>query len=189
MILFLLIGCTSVSPTEELSIPDEWVSQDQSGWVESQGILFLEGTPFSGWKYAIEEQNDTLYLGGFVDGLAEWRHVSKYPDGQLSEIRHFKNGRQEGLGQEWYENGQKAFEANFIQDHYEGSVRTWYENGQPHEQFQYQNGKEEGRQQRWDGKGNVLANYEVREGRKYGFSGTKHCTSPWAVDSLDMGGL
>ncbi len=182
----LLAGCFQESQSTTISIPEVWVSYNDSGWVTSQGILFLEGTPFSGWQYETGIREDTLFAGGFVEGLRQGRHIRKYADGQLMEIRHFRDGRQEGIGQQWHPNGQLAFEANFVQDHYEGQVRSWYENGQAHEQFQYRNGKEEGRQRRWDEQGNVLANYEVRQGRKYGLSGTKHCASPWEVDTLGL---
>lgn len=182
----LIIGCVSELPETSLSIPAEWVSRRDSGWVVSQGILFLNGSPYTGWQYETDAKGDTLFLGGFLEGWRQGRHVSKYASGQLSEVRHFVDGRQEGMGQQWHPNGQIVFEANFVEDHYEGQVRTWYENGQPHEQFHYQSGKEEGRQQRWDEQGNVLANYEVRNGRKYGLSGKKNCASPWDVDSLDL---
>lgn len=189
LVTVLCFGCTEVSPGPGLpSVPEIWAEQQDTGWIESQGILFLNGTPFSGWKYAIGQANDTLFLGGFVNGFAEGKHLSKYENGQWSEVRHYRKGRQEGTVKRWYENGQIAFEASLLQDHYEGQVRTWYENGNPHEQFQYSNGRENGRQQRWDEQRNVLANYEVRNGRKYGLSGTKNCVSSMVVDSAGMDG-
>lgn len=183
----LIWGCFSDTDSfTDLSVPEKWVSQYDSGWVESQGILFLDGTPYSGWQFATEETGDTIYLGGYVDGLKQGPHIVKYPEGNLLETRRFINGRQEGVGRRWYVNGLLAFEADYSLDHYEGLVQSWYENGQQHERFHYQNGRENGRQQRWDDQGNVLANYQVRNGRKYGLSGTKHCVSPWELDSLHI---
>ena len=155
-----------------------------SGWVESQGILFLDGTPYSGWQFATEETGDTIYLGGYVEGLKPGIYKLKYPGGTLIELRRFIDGRQNGPGRQCYVNGRLAFEADYSQDHYEGLDQSWYEKGQQHERFHYQNGREDGRQQRWNEQGNVIANYEARNGRKYGLSGTKHCVSSWELDSL-----
>lgn len=181
LLLFACAGETSLPPVD---VPNVWVSQDHPAWVESQGILFLEGTPFSGWQYLVDPQGDTLFIGGFVEGRREGRHESRYPDGQLQELRYFTSGRQDGMVKKWHRNGRKSFEARLVQDQYEGTVRSWFANGQPYEEFNYQDGKEEGRQKRWDEAGKVLANYEVRRGRKYGLSGTKNCSSPW--DSLGV---
>lgn len=185
LISMLLNGCISDSH-KEIPIPEKWVNLYDTGWVESQGILFLNGTPFSGWKFATGEIGDTIYLGGYIEGLKEGVHQSKYPAGEVYEERQFIAGRQTGRGRQWHANGRLAFEAEYQQDQYEGLVQSWYENGEQHERFHYQYGREEGLQQRWDEQGNVLANYEVRNGRKYGLSGTKHCASPWEVDSLDL---
>lgn len=186
-LLWLFTGCRGTDPVPEVLIPDVQVSQDAPGWVESQGILFLEGSPFSGWQFRIDERGDTLVMGGYVEGLKHGRHMIAYANGHLQEVRHFREGRQEGRVQQWHPNGQRSFEAYIIQDHYEGTVRSWYPNGEPYEQFHYQDGREEGRQQRWDEQGKVLANYEVRNGRRYGLSGTKNCSSPWEKDPLDLG--
>ncbi len=185
LISMLISGCFSKSDLQKASpIPEKWASPSDSGWVESQGILFLNGTPYSGWQLELNQAGDTLFQGGFVEGHRQGLHKTINPEGQLLEIRRFIDGRQDGLGQRWFDNGTRAFEANYSQDHYEGLVQSWFENGQQHERFHYENGKEEGRQQRWDEQGNVLANYEVRNGRKYGLSGTKNCVSPSSADSL-----
>lgn len=186
-LLLFVLGCAGENAMPETVIPDVWVSQANPGWVESQGILFLDGSPFSGWLCRIDEQGDTLFLGGYVEGLKHGRHLTAYANGQLQDVRHYRAGRQEGRVQRWHSNGQKSFEAYLVQDHYEGTVRSWYPNGQPYEEFNYQDGKEEGRQKRWDEQGKVLANYDVRNGRRYGLSGTKNCSSPWETDPLDLG--
>lgn len=186
-LFFLVFGCSQEEHLTESPIPDVLVSVQTEDWVESQGILFLEGSPFSGWQFSLNEQGDTLFLGGYVEGRKHGKHVSAYPDGQLQDVRHYREGRQEGVVQQWHPNGQRSFEAYIVQDHYEGTVRSWYPNGERYEQFHYQDGREEGRQQRWDETGKVLANYEVRNGRRYGLSGTKNCSSPWESDPLDLG--
>lgn len=180
----LFLACSPPVTVPE-PVPDIRVRRDSGQWVESAGILFLDGSPFSGWCWDRGEAGDTLFLGAYREGRAEGPHHWWYPGGGLKESRDFRDGRQNGEVRRWYPDQSPEYAATCVDDHFEGLVRSWHENGQIHEQFHYRNGQEDGLQQRWDEHGKILANYVVRQGRRYGLSGRKDCIS--AADKLGPG--
>ena len=82
--------------------------------VERQGITYKVNstTPFTGssveyhWNGQLEEIRN--YKDGKIHGLVKWFRVN----GQLQERRNHKNGEQEGLNEWFYENGQLKGKGN-----------------------------------------------------------------------------
>ena len=52
----------------------------------------------------------------------------------------YKDGKEDGLVQEWYENGQKSFEETYKDGELNGLVISWYKNGNKKEEKTYNNG-------------------------------------------------
>ena len=157
--------------------PAVFVSADQPGWKQQGGQLWLNKVLFSGWQYQLQAQGDTAFAGAFVNGKAEGIHRHWYANGQLKEIRQFRQGWQEGEQRGWHESGKLAFVYRFKSDVYEGRRQEWYPDGHPARDGYYRAGQEDGAQQMWFPDGSLKANYVTRQGRNYGFTGVKNCVS------------
>ena len=104
------------------------------------------------WK---PSKNDQLrYEWKYKDGKrADGVSKGWFPNGQIKNIRTFKDGEEDGLWTEWYENGYKEKEGTFkdssgnpIPD---GVWTYWYENGQKEKEIGYKDGKENGKWTYW----------------------------------------
>jgi uncharacterized protein len=75
-------------------------------------------------KYTIIKQNDELL--SVKDG--EYTSYSELNQ-QLLAQGHYKNGKKDGLWQNWYTNGKRASVISYKEDLYDGAITTWNENG------------------------------------------------------------
>ena len=100
----------------------------------------------------------------------------KNQDGQKRQLRflfQYRDGKINGLHEEWYENGKLNFRANFKDGKENGLLESWYENGQIYRLEHYKDGRYHGLHQRWyandsgqNGKLVYQANYDY--GKKDG---------------------
>ncbi|GAB3687654.1 hypothetical protein GCM10027592_01490 [Spirosoma flavus] len=184
-VFLLLLLCQCRQQTDERSaIPSVFANANQTGWQRSEGRLFLNDRPFSGWQYALSDEGDTTFVGAFIEGKAEGQHRSWYVGRKLKEVRQYKNGWQEGARTGWFQSGKPAFVYHFRNDVYEGNRKEWLANGRLIFDGNYSQGQEEGRQQQWFADGSLKMNYVVRNGRTYGFTGVKDCVNVW--DSITV---
>ena len=113
------------------------------------------------WKDVIEPDNGGASFKDEGEGLRyEWYYkdgkqdgVSKgwFPNGQIKNIRTFKDGDLNGLYTIWYENGngQKRYEGTFKDGKEDGLYTNWYDNGQKKREATYKDGKENGKWIYW----------------------------------------
>jgi antitoxin component YwqK of YwqJK toxin-antitoxin module len=80
----------------------------------------------------LQENGDLFYQGKPFTGIA----YDVYSEGQLKVEVEIKDGKPDGLGQEWYDNGQLHLEINFK----DGLVQEWDENGQLLREETYKDG-------------------------------------------------
>ena len=74
--------------------------------------------------------------GKRVDGESKgW-----YPNGQLNQVRNWKDGRVDGKYTEWFEDGQKMVEGTFKDGKQHGLIIQWYDNGKKQSETNYING-------------------------------------------------
>ena len=64
--------------------------------------------------------SDTPYTGKAFD---------LHPNGELSSVYTYKNGKQDGLLVGWHENGQKMGKANYKDGELDGLMVEWHETG------------------------------------------------------------
>jgi len=88
------------------------------------------GIPFTGIGYSVYENGKlsgevNLKDGKFDGLLEEW-----YENGQLKREIKYKEGKNDGLRKEWYENGQLDRIIKYKEGKKVGIYRGWYENGQ-----------------------------------------------------------
>jgi antitoxin component YwqK of YwqJK toxin-antitoxin module len=69
---------------------------------------------------------------------------SIYDNGQIKDLRHFKDGKYDGLATHWYQHGQKESEANYKDGTKDGPSTYWYVNGQKAAVGNFKDGKRNG---------------------------------------------
>lgn len=175
IILFMVVLSSCVHQYPMPVIPPVYVAVSNKGFALQQGILYLNGQPFSGHQYALRSIGDTAMVVPFYKGREYGMARQWYENGQLKEVRFFVNGQKTGEHTGWWQNGQLQFVYHFSNDMFEGMVKEWYANGRLFRQMHYAAGTENGLQQIWQPDGKLFANYEARDGRNYGLTGTMHC--------------
>ncbi|WP_460951475.1 toxin-antitoxin system YwqK family antitoxin [Spirosoma daeguense] len=181
----LLILCQCRQKTAESPIiPSIFSNSNLTGWQRSEGRLWLNNKPFSGWQYSLSTSGDTTFMGAYFDGKAEGQHRSWYENRKQKEVRQYKNGWQEGEQRGWFESGKPAFVYHFQNDMYQGNRKEWLANSRLIYDGNYREGQEEGAQRQWFADGSLKMNYVVRNGRTYGFTGVKNCVNVW--DSITV---
>ena len=96
--------------------------------------------------------SDTPYTGKAFD---------LHPNGELSSVYTYKNGKQDGLLVGWHTNGQKEVEGNFKDGIPDGLSVGWHENGQKVYEGNYKDGKlVEGSAKYWNSKGEPVDSEE-----------------------------
>ena len=98
--------------------------------------------------------SDTPYTGKAFD---------LHPNGELSSVYTYKNGKQHGLLVGWHTNGQKQVEGNFKEGKADGLMVGWHENGKKHVEGNFKDG-ELISEKYWNSKGEPVATAE--ESRK-----------------------
>ena len=126
------------------------------------GVLSLDGTPFTGQLVAYHENGSLSHQAEYSQGRKQGVETKWYADGQLKEEREYQNGIKFGTHKGWWENGLIKFTYEFNESGlYEGSRCEWYVSGQLFREFNYVNGEEVGSQKLWTKTGKIKGNYEV----------------------------
>ncbi|MFY0625773.1 MAG: hypothetical protein JXR07_05745 [Reichenbachiella sp.] len=168
VVALFLLSCDLLGPDKSTT-----VAFDSTGLELNNGVLYLNGTKFTGKVYSNSNiRKETNYEKGRKNGLDKrW-----FPDGSLASERYYSNGLKTGLHRSWWENNKLKFEYHFNdQGQYHGSITEWYQNGQLAKQFHYINGQEDGPQKLFNPDGKIKANYEVVDGERFGLIGLKKC--------------
>jgi len=78
------------------------------------------------WKNKSYKRDDGQIIRYRADGVSKgW-----YSNGQLKQIKTWKDGKPDGLVTTWYENGEKEDEGTYKNSILTGLYTTWYRNGQ-----------------------------------------------------------
>ncbi|MEJ7609887.1 MAG: hypothetical protein WKF88_01770 [Ferruginibacter sp.] len=144
---------------------------------------------------ALHIQNGTLYYG---NQLFSGNTLEKYSTGVVRSNASFKNGREHGITETFYENGEKEtvrfytagekdsihqgrwpggqrkFEYHFKKGNYDGPFTEWYGNGQMNQQIIYVNGKELSGKG-WRENGKPYMNFSWKGNRRYGLVNPNMC--------------
>jgi len=92
------------------------------------------------------------YKNGKLNGLFEEYNIN----GQLTERCNFKNGVQDGLFESWYDDGILEARCNYKNDLYNGLYEEWYESGQLMIKCNLRNGQKHGLCEEWYENGKLL---------------------------------
>ena len=158
-------------------VPRKYYPVRDQAFSKVQDTLFYKGLRFSGYVFAINENQDTSIVMGFLNGLQEGTTRKWYPNKKLLEERFYIQGGKEGTHRGWWENGRPKFTYHFVNDEFEGPLTEWFSNGKLYRQFHYKNGHECGSEKMWWDNGTIRANYVIINGEKFGLFGQKLCTN------------
>jgi len=100
------------------------------------------------------------YRNGKLNGLFEEYNIN----GQLIERNNFKNGVQDGLSETWYDDGILQTRGNYKNDLYNGLYEEWYENGQLMIKCNLRNGQKHGLCEEWWNNGKLYKKYMYTNG-------------------------
>jgi antitoxin component YwqK of YwqJK toxin-antitoxin module len=138
--------------------------------------VFLNGEKYNGFLYQLSPNgNDTIAMEGYVNGLLSGGLKKWFPNKQIMEERHYRQGKKNGKQIAYWPNGNMRFEFVAKDDAYEGELREWSVNGHLFHLANFVNGQEEGTQKMWYDNGKIRANYVIISGKRYGLLGTKNC--------------
>ena len=140
-----------------------------------QDTLYLGNNKFSGFQYSLNQNQDTIFIKPFLNGLEEGVTKKWFDNKQLAEERLYIKGKKEGIHKGWWENGNKKFEFAVSNNEYTNDFKEWLSNGLLIKHFHYKNGQENGSQKLFYENGKVKANYVILNGKRYGLLGTKNC--------------
>ena len=181
--LILLLACSCkqnklkvIDTPETFSIPNIFISQNDSNLSLTHDTVFLKGNTFSGFVYQFyPNKKDTFSIQGYSNGILNGISKKYYIGTQLMEYRVYLHGAKNGKQISYWENGKKRFEFIAKNDAYEGELKEWSEGGDLFHLAHFKNGQEEGVQKLWYDNGKIKANYVIRNGKRYGLLGTKNC--------------
>ena len=91
--------------------------------------------------------------------------VKKRPNGQKRLEVTWKDGKQHGLGTEWYENGQKSEEVTLKDGKPYGPYTRWYKDGQKSMEGTYKDFKKDGLWNRWYENGQKISEITYKDGK------------------------
>jgi antitoxin component YwqK of YwqJK toxin-antitoxin module len=155
--------------------PSPQVEEDRLDTRRSDGLVILEGEPFTGVAVHRDEADHVTvrlgYRGGRKHGLAQRWHAN----GALSFEATYQDGRRDGSASTWWPDGTLRSEASYRDGVPHGVQREWYRSGALFKEVRLNRGREEGLQRAWRENGKLFANYEARDGRVYGLKRVNLC--------------
>ena len=163
------------STTSNIVVPEIFTNATDKGFTFHADTLYLGKNNYSGHVYMLNDTQDTVFTGGYYNGIEEGLHKKWYTKNQIKEIRLYHLGKKVGKHIGYWENGNAKFEFYFLNGEHQGIAKEWYNNGKPYRIFHYEKGYEEGSQKMWWENGIIRANYVVKNGRRYGLIGLKLC--------------
>lgn len=163
------------SISSKILVPEVYTNATHKGLAFHADTLYLGNKNYSGYVYMLNNTQDTIFTGGYYNGIEQGLHKKWYTKNQIKEIRLYHLGKKVGKHIGYWENGNAKFEFYFLNGEHQGIAKEWYNNGKPYRIFHYEKGYEEGSQKMWWENGIIRANYVVKNGRRYGLIGLKLC--------------
>ncbi|WP_394971358.1 toxin-antitoxin system YwqK family antitoxin [uncultured Croceitalea sp.] len=140
------------------------------------GVLHYQGKPFNGTLFAKHDFDTYKMKIAYKDGRKDGLEQQWYLNGEIAQFRTYHKGVKVGNHLGWWPNGTPKFAYTFNDEGaYHGKREEWYKNGQLVLSFNYVDGKEQGRQRMWNDTGKIKANYDVVGNERFGLIGLKKC--------------
>ena len=142
------------------------------------GIFMNAQKPFTGIVFSLfPNSNDTAQISCFKNGRENGLWQQFYPNEKKKQQRYFSDGIKVKTDSAWWENSQLQLVCEFENGEYEGELKEWNAQGILTRGMHYKNGYEEGSQKQFYDNGKVRSNYVMRNGKRIGLLGTKNCVN------------
>jgi len=172
LLIIVLFYTCNTTPSHKI-----FADRDTLLLVKKKGLYLYNDIPFSGTIFRLDNNQDTLAIENYREGLSHGVFMRFYPNNVIFEKRGYNYGKKEGIHLGYWENGSLAFEYNLKNDVYHGTLKEWTKSGQIIKFLNYLNGQESGHQQLWYNNGEIRSNYIIKNNRRYGLLGTKNCVN------------
>ncbi|NND93369.1 MAG: hypothetical protein HKN45_00775 [Flavobacteriales bacterium] len=129
------------------------------------GILNLNGTPYTGEAYFIKRDGKPMVMRSYVKGVKQGLWRTWHTNGELYKEGHVKADKEHGEYREYYENGILRYHYHYDMGKKTGKWLGWYEDGTIYTERNFKDDKLNGRLVHYDEKGNARMSEEYREGR------------------------
>ena len=103
-----------------------------------------DSTLITGEVNSFHENGQVKQLKTFKEGILDGARKVWYEDGELMQEGNYIKGEVVGIRKAWYKNGQLKAEGNYKNGVLEGPKKGWYENGQLKSEVNYKHGKVDG---------------------------------------------
>ncbi len=122
------------------------------------GKFYNDGQLYSGSFSEYDQHGNVLVTHEKITNGLEDGAVTYYRnDGNVKEIRSYKDGLKDGTWITWFENGNKSGEASYAQGQKDGVWYVWDENGRLRYEMYYKNGQKDSTWKIWDDEGILLS--------------------------------
>ncbi len=91
-----------------------------------------------------------------------------YDNGQVKQLKTFKDGKLDGLRKVWYENGQLMQEGTFKNGKIEGTRSLWFDTGELKAEGTYKDGNLDGYKKQWYKNGQLKSETNYKQGKLNG---------------------
>jgi antitoxin component YwqK of YwqJK toxin-antitoxin module len=113
-------------------------------------------TPFRGIEYMLHPNGQTYYEHRYREGKRVGEHILYYPNGEISEIGNYKNGKLDGLVTGYgYPSGNISYTKNYKKGKLHGLQEEYSSKGKLYRTINYKNGLRHG----------LKTNYHVDTGK------------------------
>ena len=169
--LLLGLGLLSISflglgqvTNYNLSIEKTIIVNDEEEKIQTiEGIFYHEGTPLTGKKIVKYPDGQVKSKVTLKDGKPDGLFEEYYENGQVKGKGTARNGKPEGLIEMYYENGQVKSKGTFKDGKPEGLIEEYYENGQVKSKGTYKDGIPEGLIEEYYENGQVKSKGTVKD--------------------------
>lgn len=128
---------------------------------------YVENSP-EGWSIRYYPDGKTeaknLNQDGVQRSLADWNAQGV----QIRQWQWDEQHQKQGEFKEWYDNGQLKELKVYKDDKLNGQVQTWYEDGKPESAIDYVNGAEQGWSRAWKQDGSLNSECQYQAGERLG---------------------
>jgi hypothetical protein len=123
--------------------------------------------PYTGWVKNMWNSGQVRQLKHYKDGKREGLYTSWDENGEKKQKGTFKDGKQDGLWTSWDENGQKEREGTRKDGKLEGLDTTWHDNGEKKWEGTYKDDQRDGLWTMWDENGQKLGEGTWKHGEGF----------------------
>ncbi|MDB2385079.1 hypothetical protein N9V96_01255 [Polaribacter sp.] len=158
------------------NIPKDTIDFKNQNVSQINGIYYYNNELYSGIVYKELKGFKVKTYSSVLNGKLHGEYRSYYENGNLYEIRNYKNNTSSGKQFGYWKNSNiLKFEYNYFNNKKEGLQKCWYANGNIAYIYNYKNDNQDGFQKAWRLNGSLYRNFEVKNGVRYGFQRSKSC--------------